>query len=1207
MKLLQQSHTKFFNRLSFRISALFGLTLLLSIIVIGYYGYKNSTNAYIENSIQSTELQISKLSSVLNGFLQPSVSDLEFLGDFYGLKRFIQWRDLGEISKQERWKNVTIEAFTSFLVSRKRYAQIRYINTQGKEMLRLDYDIKSNRVNLIDSSELQNKGHWDYFKKTMLLPGGTVYVSPFNLNRENGKIVIPHQPTIRFSTPMIDRQEQQRGMIVVNLIGNKVLEKFAEYTKTYTKNDFLLVNKQGFYLYHEDTNLRFGFDLGNRLSIANDYPLLFKTMLEKESANIVENNEFISFQRIHPSGAEDENYLIAIHKVPQSMALEKLNEFEMAFMLLVVLMIAGFIFIIRWVNKLLAPLDMVSQQLVLLSEGQVPAQRITVETTDEVGLIVKTSNLLIENTQLTINQLNAVSCGNFSDQVLVRSSKDELNTALNAMTKRLLDVARLAARLAKGDYGQAIQMTDSRDSLGIALKNMLHYLLEISKVAESIALGDFNYHYQLAGKNDRLGQAVTQMQTTLRSVVSQANAITQGDFSQSINPKSNKDELGAALLKMTDILASSKEKTDNDLWLNDGLNSMSKKLSNTEGIDALAKEAIHILTRHVGGAAGVIYFFEEQKQILELRASYAYSHRDLNNHVNLGDSVIGQVALERQAILLQKRMDSRKASATNSDNSNQEDAIDFIQSGTWRFEPFQTYTFPLIHENTLLGVAEVALMQEITSIQKDYLTQVALVFATVLKASQQNSKIKELLDKSQRDYEKSQMKSEELQQTNIQMEEQAQQLRMQADNMQQQNLALSSAKSDLDKQAQELIQASKYKSEFLANMSHELRTPLNAIILLSKMLRDTLKNKDQSKKAEVIHNAGNDLLLLINDILDLSKVEAGQMELHIAETSSSAITVTLQELFKPIAEDNELKFIVLDELNSSFKTDVTKVTQVLKNLLSNAFKFTKKGNVTLRLFAENNRLNFAVSDTGIGIPQDKLNHIFEAFKQVDGSISREYGGTGLGLSISLRFAILLGGELVVESKKGQGSTFILCLPEHAEDHANKALHALAADKDNKSASKSARNKKIAQPVEIEQDDETEDPNKYNFAGNTLLLVDNDSRNIFTLSALFQDVGAQTLHALNGLEALNLLTDNSQTIDLILMDIMMPKMDGYATIKKIRQNKGCNKIPIIAVTAKAMDEDRQKCLDAGANDYITKPVNEQTLLQLSRLWIDKMAD
>jgi tubulin-specific chaperone A len=263
------------------------------------------------------------------------------------------------------------------------------------------------------------------------------------------------------------------------------------------------------------------------------------------------------------------------------------------------------------------------------------------------------------------------------------------------------------------------------------------------------------------------------------------------------------------------------------------------------------------------------------------------------------------------------------------------------------------------------------------------------------------------------------------------MEEQQQQLTLQSIELIEKNENLQKAKEEIDQRAQDLEKASKYKNEFLANMSHELRTPLNSIILLSKLLsqnQEKTLSQNEIEKSIVINRAGNDLLLLINDILDLSKVESGSMELLNERVHSSEILSDLRGLFGAIAEDKNLEFIVNDKFNAEFTIDKVKLSQVLKNLLSNAFKFTKKGSVTVDVNSTKENIIFKVTDTGIGIPNDKKETIFEAFKQVDGSISREFGGTGLGLSISKTMVQFLGGTIDIQSELGVGASFIVTLP-----------------------------------------------------------------------------------------------------------------------------------------------------------------------------------
>ena len=1174
------------TRISTRIGLLFGIFILISFSVNGYFGYDNAKEAHVQNSINRSGENVDKMISLLDAYLKSSVTDLHFLTDFYALKRFIAWNDIGDKENVDYWQDVTYKAFESFLYSKKRYSQMRFLATDGQEQIRLNYDDDENKVVVVQKNKLQNKKHRGYFTKTMKLIPGTIFVSPFNLNRELGKIVYPHESTIRYSMPVIDRNGISKGIVVINLFGDHMMKLISSLDTDIKEDNYFLLNKDGFYLYHKDESKIFGFDRGTEETFGINYPKAKLEMMEKSSGTIIEENQIISYRRLYPSGVLNDNYMIVVNVIPQKFALAKLQQFELAFIALSLFFLIGIIFLLRHLYKTLAPLQHVSEHLQALAVGQIPSEKIEYTSNDEVGTIVHSTNIMIEGMRSTIAQANAIAEGDFSKKVSVHSEDDQLNQALNAMTERLRSIAEISDTMAAGENVPLLSPNGENDKLAKSLNGMITYLSDIQNISKDIAIGDYSRDFTLRGINDELGRTINQMMENLREVLTQTAKIADGDFHTTIKPRSNKDQLSTALMKMTNVLAHNHKTTEKDNFIKDGISALSKKLSGDIAADMVAKESITHLCRYLQGASGVIYYFDEEQEFLQMQASFAFSKRDrLGNKISIGEGVIGQVALEKEPIHLSQ--------------GNRSEHV--VETGLQSEIPAATYTFPLLNDNKLVGVAEIAHLEGFSNNQIEFIEQASSVIATFIISSRQNEKIKELLDKAQRDYEELQLKSEELQQTNVQMEEQAQQMQMQSDDMKKQNQILNAAKADLNKQADELMLASKYKSEFLANMSHELRTPLNSIILLSKMLRDGLDGETDSKKAAVIHHAGNDLLLLINDILDLSKIEAGQMELDVTTTSSEHMGSTLMELFAPVSEDKKVKFIIQDDLKEDIETDEKKVTQILKNLLSNAFKFTETGSVTLHIFDdEKEHLNFAVIDTGIGIPENKLAQVFEAFKQVDGTVSREYGGTGLGLSISTRFAELLGGELQIESKKGHGSTFTLSIPKSHTSIKTKIVTPVTTSP--------VLLEKISTHDLPKNGTETTPANtvEYSFTENTILLVDDDSRNIFTLSALFQEAGANTLHALNGLEALDILKNNHEEIDLILMDIMMPKMNGYEAMEKIRNDTIYDKIPIIAVTAKAMAEDKQKCLDAGANDYVTKPINENTLTQLSRLWIDKMS-
>ena len=424
-------------------------------------------------------------------------------------------------------------------------------------------------------------------------------------------------------------------------------------------------------------------------------------------------------------------------------------------------------------------------------------------------------------------------------------------------------------------------------------------------------------------------------------------------------------------------------------------------------------------------------------------------------------------------------------------------------------------------------------------------------------------------------------RSEALRDTNEALAEKARLLSEQKRDIEVKNEEIELARRGLEEKATQLALSSKYKSEFLANMSHELRTPLNSMLILSRLLAENESGSLAEREVEfarTIHSAGDDLLALINDILDLSKVEAGRMELELTAVALSDVCQDAERAFRHIAEHKGLWFDVeIDPaLPLSILSDAQRLGQVLRNLLSNAFKFTHEGGVTLSLRGATGAIWFTVSDTGVGIPEDKLDLIFEAFQQADGTTSRKYGGTGLGLSISRELARLLGGELQVESEPGAGTRFSLLLPLGAVSPARASTP--AARRRSRRASAEAL-----------------------LHGRKVLVIDDDVRTGFALTAMLEQYGMKVIYAENGHEGIERLGQHTDT-DLVLLDIMMPGMDGYETAQTIRSIPQFALLPIITLTAKAMQRDREKALAAGASDYIAKPVDVDQLMTMMRAWL-----
>ncbi len=1163
-----------------KIFFIFIVVLLLGIGSIGWIGYTNTYESYLKSSNELSVEDVSSIKLSIESKLDSVPNDINFLTENYALKRYMIWKSMSVAKKSQKWKTIFSDILKDFLETRENYRSVRIIDLKGNELIAATYDSFTDHVTIKPENRLQNKSGRDYVEVTKKLKKGEFYISKMNLNIENGKIEKPYIPVVRYATPMYDGNNEVVGVLVANIYAKKILNIIAknEDRNKKKKISYDLINNKGEYLYNKDSKKCWGNQLKSGYNFYKEYPDVQKN-IKGDNGIFNANGKVYTFHKIHPLLEIKDNYWYVISIVDESVSLSKLESFTLMFSTIVILIILlSFIVIRYYLNMIIVPLSQVTEQLKALSKGHIKKMDIVYNAHDEIGEIVYSTSKVVDAISTTITQANAVANGNFTKDIELLSKDDKLGLAITDMTKRLKEISVFAQKLSTGNYKTKIIAKSSDDVLGLALIDTISYLETVTEIAESIARGEIDIEYKTVGDDDRLGVAMLKMISYLKTILHQSNAIAKNDFSNKIIAKSSKDELSIALGTMTKILKENNQKTQNDIYFNEGISAYSEKVSGIIDTNKLAKEVITTASRYVDASSGVVYIFDEEHKLLKLIASFSFNTREaLSNVFSLGESVIGQVALEKEAILLR----------------NLEDSSTEIHTGTTIAKSKEVYVLPLVHEGELLGVIEFMTTNIFTKLQKGYLEKVAILAATSLYSTSQNVRIKVLLEKSQSAFEELQVQSEELQESNVQMEEQQQQLSLQALEMKKQNSELTQAKEDLDKRANDLEKASQYKSEFLANMSHELRTPLNSIILLSKLLTQNQNGhleKDDVSKTEVIYKAGNDLLLLINDILDLSKIESGNMELQTEEIVSSDISTEIHGLFDEVAKDKKISFEIEDQINSTFLADKTKLLQILKNLLSNAFKFTKEGGVVMSMLKDEKNLIFEVKDSGIGIPSSKLELIFDAFKQVDGSISREYGGTGLGLSISKTFVDLMGGVIEVESVSGEGSTFRVLLPLKQE----------------KLLSPMIKKSQVSEVLTLEEEpqfviENEEELDSELLNGKNILIVDDDSRNIFTLSSVLQELGAETFSALNGKDAIDLLINESEDMDMILMDIMMPVMDGLEVMKVIKKDKRFKEIPIIAITAKTMQQDKEMCFEAGADDYLPKPIDQNALVSILKAW------
>lgn len=648
-------------------------------------------------------------------------------------------------------------------------------------------------------------------------------------------------------------------------------------------------------------------------------------------------------------------------------------------------------------------------------------------------------------------------------------------------------------------------------------------------------------------------------------------------------------------------------------WLLAGGFELNEKTRGEREAGELAQTVIEQLCNYLKVQIGVLYLMENGQ--LSLAGSYAHNIRKGNATViKIGEGLIGQAAAEKKTIVFT------------------EVPADYvsINSGLGSIAPRNILVAPMVQDNVVKGVIEIGATREFTALDMQLLKMVTESLAIIFNAAQSRTRMKELLEETQRQAEELQAQQEELKQSNEELQEKtflleksegelkAQQEELQQTNeeleekanlLETQKQKLENAKMDIETKARELEVTSKYKSEFLANMSHELRTPLNSILILSQLLAENKTKVLGEKEIEYsknIYNSGTDLLHLINEILDLSKVEAGKMELDIAEVPLQAITRELDAVFVELAKSRSITFAAeVAPGITSITTDRQRLQQILKNLLSNAFKFTPAGgNVTLTVKSagaetlfKNSRLDissgvigFEVSDTGIGIPKDKQTLIFEAFQQADGSTKRRYGGTGLGLSISRELAGALGGEIQLISEQGKGSTFTLYLPAAFD-----SSHLMTFEKkiEVKTATHTRKEKARPKPLPSDLHSDQADDDRYQISENdrVILIMEDDADFARILLDFVRERNYKGIVADRGNVGLSYARYHRP--DAVILDMKLPVMDGSEVLRHLKNDPELRHIPVQIISG----YDRKKeSLELGAFNFLHKPIDRNDLQQ-----------
>ncbi|MFH9659489.1 HAMP domain-containing protein [Streptomyces sp. NPDC017248] len=1030
----------------------------------------------------------------------------------------------------------------------------------------------------------------------------------------------------------------------------------------------------------------------------------------------------------------------------------------------------------------------IAQVATAVAKGDL-SQKITVEAKGEVAALADVINTMVDTLSAFADEVTRVARevgteGRLGGQAHVpnvagtwKDLTDNVNSMANNLTGQVRNIALVTTAVAKGDLSKKIDV-DARGEI-LELKTTINTMVdqlsafadEVTRVAREVGtegrLGGQAEVEGVSGTWKRLTENVNELAGNLtrqvRAIADVASAVAEGDLTRSITVDASGEvaDLKDNINSMVESLRETTRANQEQDWLKTNLARISGLMQGHRDLPVVAELIMDELAPQVSAQYGAFYLAEEGEAGPELRLVGSYGRPEADTRpvrIPFGRSLVGQAARSRRTIAVDKLPPGYVT----------------ISSGLGQIEPTALLLLPIVFEEQVLGVIELASVTLFTPVQRDFLQQLVDTIGVNVNTIVANARTDELLEESQRLTSELQSRSaelqarqEELQSSNAELEEKASLLADQNRDIEAKNLQIEQARQELEARAQQLSLASKYKSEFLANMSHELRTPLNSLLILAQLLAQNPSRNLTPKQVEyagIIHSAGSDLLQLINDILDLSKVEAGKMDVTPERVPLRQLIEYVEATFRPMTSQKSLDFTVTTAPGApaDLLTDDSRLRQILRNLLSNAVKFTEQGGVELRvepapddqvprgLVRGGTVVAFRVKDTGIGIPEQQLETIFGAFQQADGTTSRKYGGTGLGLSITREIAHLLGGAVTVDSTPGKGSTFTLFLPvarrdfeealstrpvpkpaeqqrpedsagtivvqdgpaavarrerprrllvveerprglltlvaesvvrdlEHSRPDgggtpvdiitavgAQEAAGALAAEPchcvvvelgmpDGESArflealrgdsalmsvpvlvhsshrteplaegapggspeylySLDELRERIALHLSAEEPGEVltlvrgEEPQRTaphlvdeHTRGRTVLVVDDDARNLFALSGILELHGFRVLHAENGRKGIETLLNNPD-VELVLMDVMMPEMDGYTATAEIRRMPQYADLPVIAVTAKAMQGDREKSLASGASDYVTKPVDTHDLIACVRRWL-----
>jgi HAMP domain-containing protein/CheY-like chemotaxis protein/signal transduction histidine kinase len=894
------------------------------------------------------------------------------------------------------------------------------------------------------------------------------------------------------------------------------------------------------------------------------------------------------------------------------------------------------------------------------------SKKVTVDVKGEILELKQTINTMVDQLSSFASEVTRVARevgteGKLGGQAQVQGVSgtwkdltDNVNSMASNLTAQVRGIATVVTAVAAGDLKRKLALVAKGEIAALAdtINGMIDTLAtfadQVTTVAREVGIeGKLGGQAKVPGAagtwrdlTDNVNSMAGSLTTQVRSIAEVATAVAKGDLTRSISVEAQ-GEVAALKDNINQMIANLRETTQKNTeqdWLKTNLARFTRMLQGQRDLETVSKLILKELAPLVQAQHGVFYLMDEQdKQALRLLSTYAYKERkSLANTFKLGEGLVGQCALEKERILL----------------TDVPDDYIRINSGLGESKPLNIVVLPVIFEGNVKAVVELASFYRFSETHLSFLDQltesIGIVLNTIaagmrtevllkqsqsladeLRSQQQeltetNRRLEQQAKSLQASEERLKQQQEELQQTNEELEERSRLLQVQNMEVERKNREIENAKVALEERAQQLALSSKYKSEFLANMSHELRTPLNSLLILSKLLAENSEGNLSGRQvefAQTIHGAGSDLLSLINDILDLSKIESGTMSVDVDEVSLDSLKDFVERTFRQVAVDRKLGFKLdfAQGMATHILTDGRRLQQVLKNLLANAFKFTEEGQVTLDvrparsgwsadhpvLTKGGTVLAFSVIDTGIGIPESKQRIIFEAFQQADGTTSRKYGGTGLGLSISREIAKLLGGEIRVVSAPGKGSTFTLYVPQTYVPQTS-TLRSSGSSTGSSMGTPSggtrvsteerinalrAEVETVMQDAELAREEEVEDDRRNVQPGDrTLLIIEDDIVFARIILSLAREKGFKGLVALRGDTGLAMARQYRP--DAITLDIGLPVIDGWNLLDRLKHDSRTRHIPVHIISAS--EEERGRGLRLGALAVLQKPAAREAL-------------